>query len=264
VLLRPVLADPAVQRANYRNAPVAVIGGLALLVAALAVVAGASAAVALGWLGSGDDQLGRQLALLAVLGFGLVGLLDDLIGTGDRRGFGGHLRALAGGQATTGAVKIVGGGLVAVVLAAGAGADGVAELVLDTLAIALCANLANLFDRAPGRTTKVATIGFVVLVVSAGAPGALAGPAVVVGAAVGLLPFDLGERLMLGDTGANPLGAAVGLAVVLATGPVATAVVVVVVGLLNVASERVSFSAVIDRTPPLRRLDRWGCRPERR
>jgi hypothetical protein len=31
--------------------------------------------------------------------------------------------------------------------------------------------------------------------------------------------------------------------------------------LLNLASERVSFSAVIDRTPGLRHLDRLGRRP---
>jgi len=36
------------------------------------------------------------------------------------------------------------------------------------------------------------------------------------------------------------------------------ATVAVVLLLLNVASERVSFGAVIDRTPPLRALDRLG------
>ena len=39
---------------------------------------------------------------------------------------------------------------------------------------------------------------------------------------------------------------------------------VVVLLALNLASEVVSFSRVIDRIPPLRALDRAGCTPQRR
>jgi hypothetical protein len=83
----------------------------------------------------------------------------------------------------------------------------------------------------------------------------------VLGGAVGLLGDDLRERLMLGDTGANVLGAALGLAAVLelSTGP--RYVVLAVLVALNVAAEVVSLSSVIDHTPPLRILDRLGRRP---
>ena len=56
---------------------------------------------------------------------------------------------------------------------------------------------------------------------------------------------------MLGDVGANVLGAVVGLAVVLETSPTTRHVIVVVLLALNVISERVSFSRVIDRVPLL-------------
>jgi hypothetical protein len=81
-----------------------------------------------------------------------------------------------------------------------------------------------------------------------------------VGASVGLLPVDLVEDGMLGDTGANPLGAVVGLAVVANTGLVATAVVAVALAALNLAAEWVSFTRVIDRNSWLRHFDRWGAR----
>jgi hypothetical protein len=68
------------------------------------------------------------------------------------------------------------------------------------------------------------------------------------------------EELMVGDTGSNPMGAAVGLGVVVAFGPAVRLSVLVVVLALNLLSERVSFSSVIDRTPPLRYLDRLGRR----
>jgi UDP-N-acetylmuramyl pentapeptide phosphotransferase/UDP-N-acetylglucosamine-1-phosphate transferase len=85
--------------------------------------------------------------------------------------------------------------------------------------------------------------------------------ALAVGAGGGLLAADLAERLMLGDAGANVLGAALGLGVVLACSPTTRTIVLVVVAVLNLASERISFSRVIAAVPPLRAADRWGRIP---
>ena len=83
-----------------------------------------------------------------------------------------------------------------------------------------------------------------------------------VGAALGLLAADLAERSMLGDTGANALGAALGLATVLTVSGTARNVVFVVLLVLTLLSEVVSFSKVIRRVPPLHLIDRLGRRPE--
>jgi UDP-N-acetylmuramyl pentapeptide phosphotransferase/UDP-N-acetylglucosamine-1-phosphate transferase len=96
-------------------------------------------------------------------------------------------------------------------------------------------------------------------VAGSGAVGLALAP--VLGGAAGLLGDDLRERLMLGDTGANVLGAALGLAAVLELSSGPRWVVLAVLVALNVAAEVVSLSRVIDRTPPLRRLDRLGRRP---
>jgi hypothetical protein len=130
----------------------------------------------------------------------------------------------------------------------------------DAGLVALAANLGNLFDMAPGRAIKVGTVAAVALVAATGAPAALAGAAAVGGSALAVLPEDLGEELMLGDTGANALGAALGLGVVLVCDERTRVVVLVVVAAANLASEVVSFSRVIDAVPPLRLLDRAGRR----
>jgi hypothetical protein len=84
------------------------------------------------------------------------------------------------------------------------------------------------------------------------------GVAVVAGAVSVLLVPDLREQLMLGDAGANPIGAALGLGVVLTFSPTVRTVVLVVVLVLNLVSERVSFSSVIRSVAPLRVLDDLG------
>lgn len=66
---------------------------------------------------------------------------------------------------------------------------------------------------------------------------------------------------MLGDTGANALGAAWGVALAGTSSRGTLLATVAALVALTVASERVSFSQVIDRTPVLRELDGMGRRP---
>ncbi|MDQ3898786.1 MAG: hypothetical protein M3326_16345, partial [Actinomycetota bacterium] len=234
--------------------------GIVLPLAAVLVEGGRAVVGAFG-VGDGPTMTYvRALVLVAALGFGVLGLVDDLAGGAEDRGFRGHLAALAGGRVTTGALKLLGGAVVALLVVAPIVGESPGRLVADGALVALCANLANLLDRAPGRTVKVGVGAFVLLALAAGRSRALSGTAVVVGAALGLLLDDLHERLMLGDAGSNVLGAVLGLGVVAACGPSARDVVLVAVAALNVAGELVSFSRVIEAVPPLRALDRAGRR----
>jgi UDP-N-acetylmuramyl pentapeptide phosphotransferase/UDP-N-acetylglucosamine-1-phosphate transferase len=250
LLLRPVLAHPLLQRENYRGRSLPTAGGLVAVVAVLAVE-GAWALL--------DGTGVHHVYVLIALAFGALGFVDDLLGSGgDGRGFVGHVRALTQGRLTTGGLKLFGGGAAALIACAAVDGDRVGRLVLDAALVALAANLANLFDRAPGRTLKVGGLCFVVLAVAAGLDRDLAGVAVAMGALLALLPADLGERLMVGDTGANPLGAVLALGLVLVAPVWGRVVALAVVLALNLASEAVSFSAVIDRVGVLRWVDRAG------
>ena len=260
VLLQPVLAAPAFARRNYRDNIVPTAAGLAIVLAVLTVVAATTIGDAAGWTGEAEAQPGRAAMAAAALGFGFLGLLDDLGGAGAGGGFRGHLAALGQGRLTTGMVKLVGGALVAIVVVGPLNIDAAGWLVADAGVVALAANAGNLFDRAPGRTIKVCLLAFAVLVLVDGASAALAGPGVAIGAGAALIVPDLNERSMLGDTGANVLGAAAGLAAVLVLGHTATLVVLAALVVLNAASEWVSFSSVIDHTAPLRWFDRLGSR----
>jgi hypothetical protein len=95
-------------------------------------------------------------------------------------------------------------------------------------------------------------------VVAFGTDAWIAASAGMIGAAVTVLPADLAARGMLGDAGVNPLGAVWGLGLALAVGTGGRAIAAVVLLILNLASERISFSEVIDKTPPLRAFDRLG------
>jgi len=261
---RGMLRAPALQRPNYRNHVLPTGGGVLIVMAVLVVEA--SRAV-LGAMGVGAEPgltVQRSEVLFAVFAFGLLGLVDDLLGDGSTRGFKGHVQKLFHGEITTGFLKLFGGAAVAIVLVATPGFATGRRLIIDAVLIALAANLGNLLDRAPGRTIKAAMIAYVPLaiVLGDGAVGVAIAPAM--GAAFGLLPADLREELMLGDAGANVIGAVLGLGVVLGRGEVTRTSALILLVVANVAAEIVSFSSIIDRVPLLRWLDRLGQRPERR
>ena len=259
-----LLSSPVLERENYRGHRLATAAGIFIVVAVLVVEAGRAV---LGAIGLGDDPgltVDRSLVLFAVFAFGLLGFVDDVLGDDSARGFTGHVGALAQGRITTGFLKLFGGAGVAIVLVATPGFASGRRLIVDAVLIALAANLGNLLDRAPGRTLKCAAVAYVplALLLGTGAAGVAIAPAM--GAAFALLPDDLGERVMLGDTGANVVGAVLGLGVVLGRGETTRVTALVVLVVLTVVAEVSSFSRIIDRVPPLRWLDRLGTLPARR
>lgn len=259
-----MLAAPALQRPNYRDHRLPTGAGVLIVIAILVIEAGRAAFGALGVGDTVDLTIERSEVLFAVFGFGLLGLIDDLIGDDRRTGFRGHVGALLRGEITTGFLKLFGGTGVAIVLVATPGFATGRRLLVDAVLIALAANLANLLDRAPGRTIKAAFLAYVPLAILLGTGPVGLAIAPVMGAAFGLLGDDLRERLMLGDTGANVIGATLGLGVVLGRGEVSRWTALGVLIAANLAAEVWSFSTIIDRVPPLRWLDRLGQRPERR
>lgn len=219
------------QRTNYRGVPVSLTSGPAL-------------ALALG-LASGLPQPAAAVAAFAGSG---CGALDDRVGSASDRGLRGHLQALRTGRVTTGVVKVFGlgaAGLASAVLLPGRRTP--VQALLAGAVVAGSANLINLLDLRPGRALKAGLAGALVLRQPAAA-----------GVAAALLPADLRERQMLGDTGANALGAVLGLAFVQHSGPRGTTLALLGLTWLTAASEVVSFSAVIEAVPALRALDRLG------
>ena len=230
-----------------------------------AYAAGAACGAAV--LGAGP---GPVLATAAAAG---LGALDDLAGSTSSKGFKGHLSALLRGEVTTGAVKIVGLGgsglLAAALVDRRRGGVGVVDTLVGGAVVAGAANFVNLLDLRPGRALK-ATLALGVLLASApgseaaGAPrGASAGAAAAgaaAGAAVGLLRADLAGESMLGDTGANAAGALLGTALLQRTSRRGRVAALVVLAGLTLASEKVSFTRVIESTPVLRELDALGRR----
>ncbi|GAA4084600.1 hypothetical protein [Nonomuraea soli] len=278
--------DDRWNRTNHRGETLTLLEGPAL-------VAGAAAGAALT---PGLPGRLRLAALVAGAGSGALGAYDDLYGTASSKGFKGHLSALARGEVTSGAVKILGigatGMLAAGLTRGGAGAarpasdvdgaslsgvasvsgggfgvspsgGGLFDVLVNGALIAGSANLANLFDLRPGRAIKVGLLTGGPLLAAAvlrDRPAAAALAAIPLGAAAALLPEDLGERAMLGDAGANALGALIGLAAATQLGRPGRLAVLGTVAALTAASEKISFTKVIAGNPALNKIDMLGRR----
>jgi UDP-N-acetylmuramyl pentapeptide phosphotransferase/UDP-N-acetylglucosamine-1-phosphate transferase len=245
------------RRTNHRGEPVTLVEGPAL---ALATAAAAS-------LVPGVPGRVRAGAVLATLGAAGFGALDDLAeaGSGPVKGLRGHLGALARGEVTTGGAKVAGIGLTGLAAAALAlgrdddgGRAGFGDVVAAGALVAATANVVNLLDLRPGRALK-AVLLHAPMAITAGPGGTLV--AVALGPAAALLPEDLAERAMLGDTGANAAGALLGTALVARLPRRARLAALAATVALTLASERVSFTRVIEATPGLRELDALGRRP---
>ena len=247
------------ERDNYRGA------ALAFPLGALLVSVSLIALVPLAILDDRADldllepDLGRWLGY--VVGVAFLGLLDDMLGRGHAgdtaRGWRGHARAVRSGQLSTGAIKAVGSLGLAAFAVSGTGRE-IFGYLADLALLLLATNLFNLLDLRPGRVEKAFTLLLAGLCLGAWTVfplellGVFIGP-VLVGAAL-----TLRERAMLGDAGANLVGALAGVALLVTLSEDARLVALAVVLALTAYGEFRSISAAIERLPLLRDLDRIG------
>jgi UDP-GlcNAc:undecaprenyl-phosphate GlcNAc-1-phosphate transferase len=210
---------------------------------------------------------------LYALGVAILGLIDDTLGDerpgpfarGSRgtplrpapRGWRGHGRAALRGELSTGALKAA-GSLGLALFAMSFEGFSKSHWLLAVAVLVLATNVFNLLDLRPGRAIKA----FVLL--GAGLTlgsldtrplwslGLFVAPALVAGV------YDLRERAMLGDTGANLLGALAGLWLVLTLSGTGQLVALGLLAAITVYGELRSISGFIERAPGLRTLDSWG------
>lgn len=254
-------APSRLMRTNVSGTEVPAILGVPVIVPGVAGIV--SVAILLSVISATTLEESLAVAWALVL-MGAAGVWDDLRGDERPRGFAGHLGALKGRAVTGGIVKIVAAVLVGFFAAAflpSRGAAPAAHVVEVVALVGLSANLINLFDRAPGRATKVALL-IAVPLLAVGDTGWALASAPVLAAVAATLYFDLGERGMLGDAGANPLGAVLGVGLAASLGEPGRLVTIVIFLALNLASEKWSFSRAIEATPPLRWLDGLGRRDQ--
>jgi hypothetical protein len=170
----------------------------------------------------------------AVAAVAAIGLADDLW-SGGERGFRAHL----GRRRTTGVLKLFGIPLVGLLAT---------RKLSGALLVGLAANFLNQLDTKPGRALKA----YLLLAAPTGAP---------LMAAVILAPYDLREMAMLGDSGANALGALLGLSSVSKLTARGRWAAIGALAGLTLLGETRSLGALIERTPVLRGLDALGRQP---
>jgi glycosyltransferase involved in cell wall biosynthesis len=206
-------------------------------------------AAALSWIVLRTHELPPLIAACAL---GAAGLLDDIVRSPER-GLGGHLRALARGRVTSGAIKAIAGGGACITIGLWVNAWHPWPGLADGLLIALCANALNLLDLAPGRALKVFFAGAAMCAFVS--PGVLWWLGPVMLAAAVYAPLDLFEQAMMGDAGSNALGALLGLAIVQSLPVWGRLAALGLLVALHIYCERRSLSATINRFALLRWLD---------
>jgi len=251
------LAAQGMVRENYRGARVAFPVGIAIVVPAFVALIVLAPLFAL--VDSSVFQLGSEVAFTYVIGVALLGLLDDLVGSrqGQPRGWRGHLRALAGGQVSTGVIKAAGSLGLALFVMAAPDADA-GKYLLAVGVLVLATNLFNLLDLRPGRSAKALALLGIGLSVGALDAHPLWTLGLFVGPILVVMPLDLRELGMLGDTGAGAIGAVAGLWLVLTLSTLGQAIAVGVMLVITVYGEFRSISEFVERTPGLRQLDSLG------
>lgn len=203
----------------------------------------------------------ENLLYIFVYIFGMIsmffaGVLDDIIGNRNVSGLKGHFKSLFKGDLTTGGFKALFGGFVGIIISV-AISKNIADIVINTLIIALSTNLMNLLDLRPGRAIKAYLLILTVIFLTLGGFIKVL-PLLIVPNVLAYFNHDLKARAMMGDTGSNVLGISIGILVVLGYSRNIRLGWLVFLILIHLLTEKYSLTKIIEKNKLLNFIDRLG------
>ena len=194
--------------------------------------------------------------IFGIMAMFLAGIIDDTIGNRDVSGLKGHFKSLFKGKLTTGGFKALFGGFVGLIISVCI-SKNIADIIVNTLVIALSTNLMNLFDLRPGRAIKVYLVIMIAIFFT------LTGyvqilPLLILPNVLAYFNYDLKAKAMMGDTGSNVLGISIGILMVMGyTFKVRVSWLVFLV-LIHILTEKFSLTKIIEKNKVLNFIDKLG------
>ena len=148
-LFRSLLIESNVLRPNYKKDMIPVSMGIVFL--PMLII---NAIILAYFTTNFKDMLHIFIFIFGIMAMFFAGIIDDTIGNRDVSGLKGHFKSLFKGKLTTGGFKALFGGFVGLIISVCI-SKNIADIIVNTLVIALSTNLMNLFDLRPGRAIKV-------------------------------------------------------------------------------------------------------------
>ena len=194
--------------------------------------------------------------IFGIMSMFFAGIIDDTIGNRDVSGLKGHFKSLFKGKLTTGGFKAVFGGFVGLIISVSI-SKNIADIIINTLIIALSTNLMNLFDLRPGRAIKVYLVIMIAIFITLTGYIQLL-PLLILPNVLAYFNYDLKAKAMMGDTGSNVLGISIGMLMAFGyTLNVRIAWLVFLV-LIHLLTEKFSLTKIIEKNKVLNFIDKLG------
>lgn len=198
---------------------------------------------------------------ISIILVGVVGLLDDIFGNEEVKGFKQHIKKFFSGEITTGFLKAIFIFLISTwAVISYPYPDKI--IFVDILIITLFSNFFNLLDLRPSRAIKVFLLLFFILaeifIKNFYNKEFFLEWLPLLTAIIVIIPFDFRGKAMLGDTGSNILGFSIGFITVQACNDFYKIIILVFLVIFHLFCEKYSLSEVIDKNKFLRYIDKLG------
>lgn len=203
-----------------------------------------------------SKKLNIFIFLFATIAMSFAGVIDDILGNRSVTGLIGHFKSFLRGRLTTGGYKAILGGFIGLCVSV-ALSKSILEIIVGTLVVALSTNFMNLFDLRPGRALKVFFFITVIIFLMASIDQKEI-IAIILPVAWSYFYYDISAKSMMGDSGSNVLGMAIGIFFIEFYDIRVQAIWLLFLIITHILTEKYSITDIIEKNKVLKYIDNFG------